>query len=314
MFHIFERGQTHFQIGDNNNLFDWTYVENVAYAHVLAADKLTLELLSPPKPELENVTKDWEIPPPNEWGSLLTDEEVEMISTPLPPLENLSTSSYRVPTSDARPLGPFVTPPKGAEEITRRWNEPSTEYTKRPVTRTKYDQMSNWQLGKDKVRRNVQYQEALEKAEAEGTEPPSASAYQSTSTLSVSGQAFFITNCEPLYFWDFPRILHHHFDAAFPDKRPLSIRTLQKRTILPTPLGLVAAWGAEWYSWLVGKEPTFTRFRVVYSTVNRWYNVEKARRVLGYEPKVGVEEGVRRMIEWWKEELKKGTHDIVQGS
>lgn len=29
------------QIGTGKNKFDWTYVENAAYAHVLAADKLT---------------------------------------------------------------------------------------------------------------------------------------------------------------------------------------------------------------------------------------------------------------------------------
>lgn len=33
-------GQSKFQIGDNNNLFDWTYVGNVADAHVLAAQKI----------------------------------------------------------------------------------------------------------------------------------------------------------------------------------------------------------------------------------------------------------------------------------
>ncbi|KAG6370238.1 hypothetical protein JVT61DRAFT_12394 [Boletus reticuloceps] len=34
------RGQTHFQAGDNNNLFDYTYVGNIAQAHLLAANKL----------------------------------------------------------------------------------------------------------------------------------------------------------------------------------------------------------------------------------------------------------------------------------
>lgn len=33
-------GQSKFQLGDNNNLFDWTYAGNVADAHVLAAKKL----------------------------------------------------------------------------------------------------------------------------------------------------------------------------------------------------------------------------------------------------------------------------------
>ncbi|CEP61781.1 sterol-4-alpha-carboxylate 3-dehydrogenase (decarboxylating) LALA0_S04e00496g [Lachancea lanzarotensis] len=37
---VAKMGQSKFQIGDNNNLFDWTYVGNVADAHVLAAEKL----------------------------------------------------------------------------------------------------------------------------------------------------------------------------------------------------------------------------------------------------------------------------------
>ncbi|KAG7665075.1 ERG26 [[Candida] subhashii] len=33
-------GQSKYQLGDNNNLFDWTFVGNVADAHVLAAEKI----------------------------------------------------------------------------------------------------------------------------------------------------------------------------------------------------------------------------------------------------------------------------------
>ena len=40
MITAYEKGQTNFQIGDGTNLFDWTYVGNVAYAHLLAADAL----------------------------------------------------------------------------------------------------------------------------------------------------------------------------------------------------------------------------------------------------------------------------------
>lgn len=35
-----KKGNSKFLIGDNKTLFDMTYVENCAYAHVLAADKL----------------------------------------------------------------------------------------------------------------------------------------------------------------------------------------------------------------------------------------------------------------------------------
>lgn len=81
---------------------------------------------------------------------------------------------------------------------------------------------------------------------------------------------------------------------------------------------------AEWVSWALGKEPGFTRYRSVYTvgptrtphrsltleicfvslpasrvavtSSSRWFNIEKARRVLGYEPKVGLEEGIKRSV------------------
>lgn len=40
MVGAYRRGQTKFQVGDNNNLFDFTYVENVCHAHLLAVQAL----------------------------------------------------------------------------------------------------------------------------------------------------------------------------------------------------------------------------------------------------------------------------------
>lgn len=40
MMSLIARNRTGMQIGDNTNLFDWTYIENAAYAHLLAADRL----------------------------------------------------------------------------------------------------------------------------------------------------------------------------------------------------------------------------------------------------------------------------------
>ena len=40
MVNIYRQGRTNVQIGDNDNLFDFTYVENVAHAHLLAARAL----------------------------------------------------------------------------------------------------------------------------------------------------------------------------------------------------------------------------------------------------------------------------------
>ena len=68
---------------------------------------------------------------------------------------------------------------------------------------------------------------------------------------------------------------------------------------LPKDIGLVLASLAEFWGWLVGKEVTFTRFRVTFSCATRWYNIDKARRVLGYEPDVGMKEGLERTMQVW---------------
>jgi hypothetical protein len=36
---------------------------------------------------------------------------------------------------------------------------------------------------------------------------------------------------------------------------------------------------------------------VQFSYVNRYHNIEKARRVLGYEPLIGIEEGMKRTFD-----------------
>lgn len=41
MLDVLKSGKTNFQIGGNQNLFDWTYVDNVVHAHLVAAERLT---------------------------------------------------------------------------------------------------------------------------------------------------------------------------------------------------------------------------------------------------------------------------------
>lgn len=257
-YQVYERGQTHFQIGDNNNLFDWTYVGNVAYAHLLAADKLSSPPPAPPLTDAEKLGAD--IPS-------LTEAEEALIVPSLPSID-LTTGKNRIPTSKARPLGPYRDLPPNGEQIEAAFNSENEDTFTRPVSRTRYDPLSDYALIKEK-----QY-------------------HPETSPLQVSGQVFFITNGEPCYFWDFARAIWHQLDATFPEKRKE-----RSYTVMPRFVGMAAAFGAEWWGWLVGKEPAFTRFKVTYSCVNRWHNIEKARRVLGYEPQVGVEEGIKKMVD-----------------
>ncbi|KAJ6619453.1 C-3 sterol dehydrogenase [Mycena sp. CBHHK59/15] len=267
LYQVYERGQTHFQIGDNTNLFDWTYVGNVARAHLLAADGLAAP---PPAPILSCLP---EIPKTPEEVPPLTPAEEALVYYALPSVD-LTTGRHRIPTSECRPLGPYVALPPNAEQLVAAFTAPDATSTK-PVMRTRFDALSDYTIARTKL-------QAPE-----------------TSPLQVAGQAFFITNGEPCYFWDFARLIWHHLDEAFPEKK--KARKSGYWT-LPKEVGMMAAAGAEWWGWLTGKDPTFTKFKVSFSCARRWYNIEKARRVLGYEPQVGVEEGVKLMVDWWKAE------------
>ena len=260
-YQAYERGQTNVQVGENNNLFDWTYVGNVARAHLIAADKLDTPPPAPPLSQLEKQpTSSDEVPP-------LNDAEINLLNYPVLPI-GLTTGNQRIPTCEARPLGPYVTLPPNGEKIAAAFEDPDSPVTLRPVMRTRFDQLSEPSLKRAKVLN------------------------PETNPLQVAGQVFFITNGEPVYFWDMPRMVWNELDKYFPGKR-----TPKSPFKMSRSLGMVAAWGSEWFSYLRGVDPVFTRFRVTFMTATRWYNIEKARRVLGYEPEVGVEEGVKRMVE-----------------
>ena len=237
---VYERNQTHYQIGDNTNLFDWTYVGNVAHAHLLAADKLT-ETLN---------------------GKLDFSNTEEIASCPLPPITK-TTGQHRVPTSEARPLGPYLYRPENADDLEGRWSDPTWSPSEtRPMRRSKFDQFAADTIKDD------------------------------SSFMSVAGQVFFITNGEPIYFWDFIRAVWKRLDQANGNTRQEKARITFSK-----PVGMVLASAAEMWGWLIGKEPAFTKFRVSYSCASRWHNIEKARRLLGYEPIVGMDEGLDKMVE-----------------
>ncbi|SCU82393.1 LADA_0C04918g1_1 [Lachancea dasiensis] len=151
---VAKMGQSKFQIGDNNNLFDWTYVGNVADAHVLAAEKLLLKSSQP----------------------------------------------------------------------------------------------------------------------------------------EVAGEAFFITNDSPAYFWALARTVWRadgHVDKY--------------NIVLNRPIAICAGYLSQCISKLTGKEPGLTPFRVKVVCAVRYHNVNKAKRLLGYKPAVGIEEGIAKTLAWMNE-------------
>lgn len=235
-FHsVIKNGQTKFQIGDNTNLFDWTYVGNVAHAHLLAADRLE------------------------------DHYPIAGLHEPLPEV-NLSLGEYRIPTSAAHPLGPKADPTAEDLAIAAKFESGEVDASDlRPVLRSRMDQFSD--LADDEA----------------GPGP------------AVAGQAFFINNCEPVNFWDWTRSIWRKLGHI----PPYTI-------VLPVGLGLLLATLAEAFSKLTRREPGFTRFRVTFATQQRYYDSERARRLLGYTPLVGIIDGLDRWTEWYKAELDKG--------
>ena len=72
-------------------------------------------------------------------------------------------------------------------------------------------------------------------------------------------------------------------------------------------LGLVIAGLIEWVFWIVfwgKKAPSLTKRIVNYSALTRYFNIDKARKRLGYEPVTGVEVGLKRSVEWLMEKEK----------
>lgn len=104
----------------------------------------------------------------------------------------------------------------------------------------------------------------------------------------VAGEAFFINNNTPVPFWDFARAV---FRAAG-DTTPR-----EKVRVINRSVALCVAWISEWVAWFTGSKPMLATAIVKYSTMNRSYNISKAKERLGYEPQVEWEEGVRRAVQ-----------------
>jgi nucleoside-diphosphate-sugar epimerase len=103
----------------------------------------------------------------------------------------------------------------------------------------------------------------------------------------IAGKLYFITQGEPMPLWD---LVNRILDCG--GLEPVT-RSL--------PVGL--AYGAGWLLEVVyalfrpAGEPPLTRFVARELATAHWFDIRAARRDLGYEPKVSLDEGMRRLKE-----------------
>jgi nucleoside-diphosphate-sugar epimerase len=64
----------------------------------------------------------------------------------------------------------------------------------------------------------------------------------------------------------------------------------------------LAAWSMEIVSRPLRIEPPIFRRRLTWFTTNRCWRTSKAEADLGYAPKVGLAEGLRKTLEWYRAE------------
>ncbi|KAF7914153.1 uncharacterized protein EAF01_000559 [Botrytis porri] len=112
-------------------------------------------------------------------------------------------------------------------------------------------------------------------------------------TERVDGEAFLITNGSPVPFWDMARAV---WAAAGSTKGTEHVWVIGK------DFGLGLAGFVEGLFWLAGKTPNLTRMKVQFSCMTRYFSIDKARRRLGYEPLVPLDEGIKITVKHFEEE------------
>jgi sterol-4alpha-carboxylate 3-dehydrogenase (decarboxylating) len=102
------------------------------------------------------------------------------------------------------------------------------------------------------------------------------------STMTAAGEAFFIQNNEPITFRDLSLAVWKHFGHIPPFE-----------IAIPASLAWFAGLLAECFSWMSGTTATLSRGSVKDACSIRYARGVKAERLLGYRPRIGLEEGLR---------------------
>lgn len=71
---------------------------------------------------------------------------------------------------------------------------------------------------------------------------------------------------------------------------------------IPYPLMSAAAAGCEWLCKPFGISPPLHRRRLTFFKHNRAFSTEKAKRLLGYQAEIDLDEGFRRTVAWYREQ------------
>lgn len=114
-----------------------------------------------------------------------------------------------------------------------------------------------------------------------------------------AGKAYFITNGEPMPISQITNLI---IGAA---GVPPVTATISPK--IAWFVGLICEKAFKWFK-LAG-EPPITRWVAGELSTAHWFNIDAARRDFGYQPKVSIEEGIRRLREYYLKDNQSGKPD-----
>lgn len=211
----YKQGKHKIMMGSGENLWDWTYIDNVVHAHLLAATKLGDSV-----------------------HYTVFNERLRPVAASIP--RRMIPTSKNVPSTSGDQVvaqDDSIDPPI-------------------PATRNRLDQWFDLQYVPEEDK-DVAY-------------------------LPIAGEAYFITNGEQVPFWNWARKIWHEYAGHS-----------KKMFGLPVDIGLAYATIENALCSLMGKESAIPKNRISLSVCKRYYNIEKARKMLGYEPVIGLDEGLK---------------------
>ncbi|KAI7862635.1 3-beta hydroxysteroid dehydrogenase/isomerase family-domain-containing protein [Spinellus fusiger] len=114
----------------------------------------------------------------------------------------------------------------------------------------------------------------------------------------AAGQAFNLTNGTPVFFWDFASKVWEVYGMPMPKAKKiiLSYNASMVIALLSETVSLVKGWVWDRSQLKEG----MSRARIRQAMSPRYFNIDKARTLLKYEPVVGLDEGIRLSVEWYK--------------
>ena len=121
-----------------------------------------------------------------------------------------------------------------------------------------------------------------------------------------------MTNDEPAFFWELTRYIYSRYG-----REGVVVKGRDGVTSLPEGFAWLVGGFSELVGRLTGRQGKLNRQTVKYSCIDRYFSCEKIKRRCGYIPVVGVEEGLARTVQWFKdfeieESMKSGQDKKVQ--